>query len=82
MQALQAKLGLEARRVAELEGLIARLRASQFRSQTDGQMAGNRTDGLSRRNAQLEEEVRPSACMIAPQAAGQHGGPWLGHART
>ena len=43
--------------MAELEGLLARLRASQFRTQTDSQVAGNRTDALGRRNAQLEEEV-------------------------
>ncbi|KAK9807113.1 hypothetical protein WJX73_006595 [Symbiochloris irregularis] len=55
--ALEGKLGLEARRVQELEGVLARLRASQFRTQADGQLAGNRTDALGRRNAQLEDEV-------------------------
>lgn len=64
-QAMEAKLGLEARRVRELEGLIARLRASQFRSQTDGQMAGSRTDALTRRNQQLEEEVAALILLAA-----------------
>ncbi len=50
-------MALEQRRVAEMEALLAGLRASQYRCAVDSQHAGTRAETAEERSLRLHEQV-------------------------
>ena len=66
-QALDGRIKLEAGRVAELEGIIARMRAAEFRSQATISSQASRADTTTSRVSQLEQQVL--SCVESLHAA-------------
>ena len=54
------QVALEQRRVAEMEALLAGLRASQYRCAVDSQHAGSRAETAEERSLRLQEQARGS----------------------
>ena len=57
LSTLATQVALEQRRIAEMEALLAGLRASQYRYAVDSQHAGSRAETAEERSLRLQEQV-------------------------